>query len=144
VFERPPITSRLLFLTLTCLLLVSGSLQCALNLLPYPENNYRPAVRVDACHLVLPHPAPAVSCPSKTCHRENQPDRNLGGPEYHSQRQQGYPLASSAPPVFPECKSGAPFQAAYPDEQPLLARHAALALTPFQSLRELRTTVLLN
>lgn len=142
--ERSSITNLLLLTVLTGILLVSGSLQCACDCLTRLDNNYRPAVRVTDCHFVFRQPTPIVSCPNEACHQGDSHQRSLGGPEYHNLLLQDHSLASSSHSVNPEYKAGDPFELPFIGRQPQLANNSGLSQAPFQSLREIRTTVLLN
>jgi len=144
VQERSSITNLLLLTILAGILLVSGSLQCAFDCLTNLDNGYRPVVRVDNCHLVYNEPTQIASCPNNACHQETADLSRFGGPEYHHQQPQDLALASFSHSFAPECKSGEPFESSPLNCQPLLAINSTSSLAPIQSLRELRTTVLLN
>jgi len=138
------ITNLLLLGVLAVILIVSGSLQRDMGNLTRLDDSFRPAVRVDGCHFVFSEPAQAVSCPNKACHHGNLGDHSFGGPEYQNQQPLNLPLASSSHSDPPECKTGEPFKSPNSYRQPILAVNSNHLLAPFQSQRELRTTVLLN
>ena len=109
-----------------------------------PENlTYSSGIRVDRCHPVTVKEHSAACCQPQTCHQAAPQTRNLGGPEYHISYDDSHSLLNELRPITPKLKVGKPFlfghstkfQLSYPVATNQISR---------QSLRSLRTTVLLN
>ena len=142
--ERLPITNLLLLLLLGGFLLVSGSLQCAVDCLTQAGYDRSAAVRVGGCHLVALQPDMISSGTNKACHQGSPQHQDLAGPQLFSLSKLLHPLSSTARQQLPLFRVGAQ-EPATPVQPPLLLAANNLDLSgPSQQLRSLRTTVMLN
>jgi hypothetical protein len=109
---------------------------------PHVSTSYS-VVRTADCHLIIDQLESTSCCPSRACHQTTPVHRNLGCPEYHSERLLTHPLTSGYRPLTPQFKAG---QAII---RPLTADSTLQPLDillqpPLQALLHLRSIVLLH
>ncbi len=132
-----------LIFALTLFFLCCGGLQ-SVHSHQLPENSsHSPGIRVDRCHPIATQIQPEPCCKLETCHQTTPRERDFGGPGYHTRYNDSYSLIHESRSLAPQLKLGTPFVHNFSTVLHLSSLKAT-SQTPRQSLRSLRTTVLLN
>jgi len=147
--DRSILTNICVLGVLGFLVLSSGVLQCAYNCIE-EDASRRTAVTHDVspahvtdCHLIFSEPVQATSCPDRSCHQSQAPNRSLGGPEYSSHVDIPDPLLSGLRLPLPGFRSGQPLHLKSLPAPVLLASWQP-PTTPSQTMLGVRSTVLMN
>lgn len=109
---------------------------------PYASTSYS-VVRTADCHLIFDQLEPASCCPSRACHQTTPVHRNLGCPEYHTERLQTHPLTYEYRSLTPQFKAGQAIITPLTTNRKLQPLDT-LQHTPLQALLHLRSIVLLH
>ncbi len=142
--NRSTLINMLLLAVLTGIILVSGSIQCAVECLTRNDQYQGSAIRVDDCHYVISQTSETEQCLNKACHRSGPAHGSLDGPEVSSLQKLAQPLASASSQLTPEFRAGSAIEQPRPEQDPRLALVSSDTQPPSQQQRSLRTTVLLN
>lgn len=146
--DRSAITSICLLGILIFLVLSSGVLQCAYTCIEeeaWDTASWHQAHGAHAtnCHLTFPEPQQTIRCPDRSCHQSQAASRSLGGPVISGYSGTQEPVLGGSRLPQPDLRIGRPLQLKPRPEPILLAAWSPLTTTS-QTLKSVKTTVLLN
>ena len=131
------------------ILLISGSLQCALDGLTRIDTLQSTLTlqaqsdRCDNCHPAFEHTEPSLSCLNKACHQRLPLQRNLGGPEIYRLEKLAQPIYSSSRQPAPQYRAGSAIELSTNRLQPEIHLPATSSNSLPQILSSIRATVIL-